>query len=165
MKKNYTTLTLIILSLCLYTLSGRGQTKLGNDINGTAANDRSGSAVSVSADGKIMAIGAPLNSTSKGQVRIYEYKTNASGSLEWIQLGQTLEGEADYDWSGRSVSLSADGKTVAIGAVQVTQPKGLQPKQTPAMYRFTNTTALIPGGKSSEVPLTAKPPMTGRVLP
>jgi paraquat-inducible protein B len=33
-----------------------------------------------------------------------------------LQLGQDIDGEAVYDDSGSSVSLSADGKTVAIGA-------------------------------------------------
>ena len=34
----------------------------------------------------------------------------------WFQLGQDIDGEARFDQSGRSVSLSSDGKTVAIGA-------------------------------------------------
>ena len=35
----------------------------------------------------------------------------------WNQLGSDIEGEAvQYDKSGWSVSLSADGQTVAIGA-------------------------------------------------
>ncbi len=35
--------------------------QLGNDINGEAANDFSGHSVSLSADGTIVAIGAPWN--------------------------------------------------------------------------------------------------------
>ena len=52
MKKNYTTLTLMILSLCFYELSGRGQKRLGGNINGTAPGEESGHSVSVSANGK-----------------------------------------------------------------------------------------------------------------
>jgi hypothetical protein len=33
-----------------------------------------------------------------------------------MQLGQDIDGEAAGDWSGYSVSLSADGNTVAIGS-------------------------------------------------
>ena len=34
----------------------------------------------------------------------------------WHQIGADIDGEATYDWSGRSVSLSSDGNMVAIGA-------------------------------------------------
>lgn len=34
----------------------------------------------------------------------------------WLQMGQDIDGEAARDQSGISVSLSSDGKTVAIGA-------------------------------------------------
>jgi hypothetical protein len=40
--------------------------------------------------------------------------TNANAQ-PWIQIGQDIDGEAAYDYSGYSVSLSADGNTVAIG--------------------------------------------------
>jgi Flp pilus assembly pilin Flp len=36
---------------------------------------------------------------------------------QWIQLGQNIDGEADGDRSGRSVSLSSDGSVVAIGSI------------------------------------------------
>ena len=44
-------------------------------------------------------------------MRVYEY----SGS-SWSQLGDDIDGEAAYDYSGYSVSLSSDGTIVAIGA-------------------------------------------------
>src|SRR6056300_220452 len=34
----------------------------------------------------------------------------------WTQVGADIDGEAAYDYSGSSVSLSSDGSTVAIGA-------------------------------------------------
>jgi hypothetical protein len=34
----------------------------------------------------------------------------------WVQAGADIDGEAAFDLSGGSVSLSADGQTVAIGA-------------------------------------------------
>ena len=77
MKKYYLiTRTLLILTLCGYALSGRGQTQLGENIIGAAAGDQSGHSVSLSADGKIVAIGTPLyDITGKenvGHVRVYE---------------------------------------------------------------------------------------------
>ena len=35
---------------------------------------------------------------------------------QWTKLGDDIDGEAAHDYSGHSVSLSSDGKTVAIGA-------------------------------------------------
>ncbi len=86
-------------------------TQLGADIDGEAAGDYSGQSVSLSSDGSILAIGAPGNDAYSGHVRIYE---NVSGT--WTQLGADIDGEAAGDYSGRSVSLSSDGSTVAIGA-------------------------------------------------
>ena len=41
---------------------------------------------------------------------------SSSESQSWQQLGFDINGEAEFDQSGYSVSLSADGSTVAIGA-------------------------------------------------
>ena len=90
--------------------------QLGQDIDGEAANDSSGVSVSLSSDGKIVAIGATGNDDNgnkSGHVRVYEY----NGVDTWVKLGQDIDGEAAVDQSGHSVSLSSDGKTVAIGAI------------------------------------------------
>ena len=87
----------------------------GSDIDGKAADDLSGISVSLSSDGKIVAIGAPGNDgggTIAGQVRIYQ---NINGN--WTQVGSDIYGESAGDFSGWSVSLSSDGSTVAIGAI------------------------------------------------
>jgi Secretion system C-terminal sorting domain/FG-GAP repeat len=88
-------------------------TQIGNPINGQAANDRFGSSTAISADGSIVAIGAPNRSNSfsnAGQVSIFQ---NTNGN--WTQIGADLNGESSGDQTGRSVSLSADGSIVAIG--------------------------------------------------
>ena len=41
-----------------------------------------------------------------------------SATNAWKQLGPDIDGEAAGDYSGVSVSLSADGSTVAIGAAE-----------------------------------------------
>ena len=48
----------------------------------------------------------------------YESQVGADidGKVRWVQLGADIDGVAVYDSSGRSVSLSADGSIVAIGA-------------------------------------------------
>ncbi len=89
--------------------------QIGADIDGEAANDESAWSVSFSADGLVVAIGAAWNdgngSNNDGHVRVYE---NQSGT--WTQIGADIDGEADGDNSGYSVSLNADGSVVAIGA-------------------------------------------------
>ena len=85
-------------------------TQLGQDIDGEALDDWSGFSVSLSSDGKIVAIGA-MNNGATGHVRVWKYDETES----WFQLGQDIDGEAAYDYSGSLVSLSSDGKTVSIG--------------------------------------------------
>jgi hypothetical protein len=88
-------------------------TRRGSDIDGEAAHDWSGASVSLSADGKVLAIGAPFNNNYSGHVRVYAWD---STSAKYIQRGTDIDGEAGYDESG-SISLSADGKVLAIGAL------------------------------------------------
>ena len=91
-------------------------TQLGPDIDGEAANDRSGQSISLSSDGTIVAIGALYNDGNgddAGHTRIYQWD---SASSSWNQLGNDIDGEAAGDWSGSSVSLSSDGTIIAIGA-------------------------------------------------
>ncbi len=89
-------------------------TQIGTDIDGEAVDDNSGRNVSLSSDGSVIAIGAPLNDGSgsnAGHVRIYQ---NISGT--WTQIGVDIDGTGvDYE-SGKTVSLSSDGNIVAIGA-------------------------------------------------
>jgi FG-GAP-like repeat/FG-GAP repeat len=89
--------------------------QIGADLDGEAANDLSGNAVSLSADGKTLAIGAYFNDgggNDSGAVRVYQ---NLAGT--WTPFGADINGERSGDVSGFSVSLADDGKTVAIGAI------------------------------------------------
>jgi hypothetical protein len=99
----------------VYSYNGSAWTQLGSDIDGEAAGDQSGRFISLSADGSRVAIGATLNDgsgTNAGHVRVYGYNGSA-----WTQLDSDINGEAASDQSGYSVSLSADGSRVAIGAI------------------------------------------------
>jgi len=99
-----------------YDTASQDWRQLGNDIDGEAAWDRYGFAVSMSDDGSRVAIGAIWNDgngSSSGKTRIYEYDT---ASQDWRQLGNDIDGEAAFDESGWSVSMSEDGSRVAIGA-------------------------------------------------
>ena len=98
----------------VFQWSGTAWIQLGSDINGQAAYDFFGSSIAFSLNGNRLAIGAPGNDGNgfdAGHVRVYEW----SGA-DWSQLGDDINGEAAYDFSGRSVSLSTDGTRLAIGA-------------------------------------------------
>jgi len=87
---------------------------IGNQIIGESDSDSSGTSVSLSGDGTIIAIGAPLNdgtAPGSGHTRVYK---NVGGT--WARIGNDINGEAQQDASGTSVSLSNDGNTVVIGA-------------------------------------------------
>ncbi|EGB02033.1 hypothetical protein AURANDRAFT_69259, partial [Aureococcus anophagefferens] len=89
----------------------------GDDIDGEAAYDQSGGSVSLSADGTTLAVGASGNDgagSSAGHARVFAWD---SDDETWKQRGDDIDGEAAYDDSGVSVSLSADGTTLAVGAV------------------------------------------------
>ena len=97
----------------IYSWNGTAWTQLGADIDGEAADDRSGSSVAMSSDGSRVAIGAYANDgngNNSGHVRIYSWNGTA-----WTQLGADIDGEAADDLSGYSVAMSDDGSRVAIG--------------------------------------------------
>ena len=99
----------------IYHWNGTSWDQLGDDINGESSDDDSGSSVSLSADGSVVAIGAvgnDGNGEASGHTRIYQLD-----GTSWDQLGDDINGESSFDESGGSVSLSADGSVVAIGAV------------------------------------------------
>eukprot|EP00980_Cylindrotheca_fusiformis_P017453 scaffold5439_cov132-Cylindrotheca_fusiformis.AAC.12 len=93
----------------------------GLRLTGVADGDRFGSGVSLSANGKRVAIGAFSDdganddALDSGSVSVYE--KNSDGSA-WLLMGQVIHGEAAGDESGfgYSVALSKDGSTLAIGA-------------------------------------------------
>src|SRR5690554_4320667 len=98
----------------LVPVLGMSQVQIGVDIDGDAPDDHFGYGVAMSADGSVIAVGAPFNDgngTDAGHVKVY---SNASGT--WTQIGDDIEGEAAGDQSGFRVALSADGSIVAIGA-------------------------------------------------
>ncbi|TNF70247.1 MAG: DUF4347 domain-containing protein [Gammaproteobacteria bacterium] len=98
----------------IYQYNGTAWVQLGSDIVGEAVNDQSGASVSLSSDGTRVAIGAPENDDNglgSGHVRVYDWNGSA-----WVQVGNDIDGEAEDDQSGWSVSLSSDGNTLVVGA-------------------------------------------------
>ena len=76
--------------------------------------DLCGTSVSLSSDGNTLAVGELLsdgNGINSGSVRVFQYTTGT-----WTQIGLTINGQTSGDRNGVSVSLSANGSVLAIGA-------------------------------------------------
>lgn len=96
---------------------------------GEASNDEFGTSVALSAQGDMLAVGAPLNDRDEssifggrrpnaGHVRIFKKEANTG---DWIQLGPDIEGEKFSDHFGSSVAMSYDvispeDHRIAVGA-------------------------------------------------
>ena len=87
--------------------------QIGQDIDGEAANDRSGVSISLNDLGNRIAIGATHNDgngtnrwTCK-HIRIYRWN--------WLKIGQDIDGESSNDLAGQ-VALNDLGDYVALGA-------------------------------------------------
>ncbi|MDC6470891.1 lectin-like protein, partial [Flavobacteriales bacterium] len=99
-----------------YTSASSGNfQQIGQDIDGEATGDSFGNSISLSHNGKILAVGGyqndGINGTNSGHVKVFEF-TNGI----WSQLGGDIDGENINDASGYSVSLNNNGSRVAIGA-------------------------------------------------
>ena len=130
--------------------------QIGSDIDGEAAGDYSGFSVSLSSDGTKVAIGAPYNDgtgISAGHVRVYVWNENG-----WQQRGADIDGEAEGDRSGRSVSLSSDGTRVAVGA-DINSETGVDAGHV-RVYSITTSTPTT----TTTAPLTTEAPTTTTVV-
>jgi hypothetical protein len=91
-----------------------GQTQLGNQINNpdeiNIKPSKFGTSVAITDDGSIIAVGAPGNNESSF-VRVFKYINN-----DWQQLGNDIVNESVLEKVGHGVSLSSDGKILAVGA-------------------------------------------------
>lgn len=86
--------------------------QIGQDIEGEEADDQLGYSVSLNASGSMVAIGASGGGfSSLSYVKVYE---NQNGN--WLQVGNTIFGDALGDNSGHAVALNNSGSILAIGA-------------------------------------------------
>lgn len=101
----------------VYRLINQTWTQMGEDIDGAVANDFFGQAVSLSADGTILAVGAPDHNynaiSNNGQVKIYRWNGTTWGSGEEINpLAHATTQNLNF---GAALQLSDDGDTLVIG--------------------------------------------------
>ena len=96
----------------IYQWNGTLWNQLGDPITGISAYDFSGSSVSLSGNGRIVAIGEP--GPSDVRARVFEWN-----DITWNQKGNTIEGynPGYIDTNAKfHVSISNDGTIVAIGS-------------------------------------------------
>jgi len=99
--------------------------------NGAA--DHLGSDVDITHSGNIIAVASVGNQTedSIGYVAVYQYDSVGN----WIQLGNKIYGINSKENFGYSITLSAEGNTIAIGAPHHTDN---MLKGRVLVYRFLN---------------------------
>ena len=73
--------------------SSSNWTQIGNDIDGEAQSNESGSSVSVSSDGTIVAIGAPKNADA-GHYAGHVRSVSVASISSWSQMGNDINGES-----------------------------------------------------------------------
>ena len=102
--------------LSIFDFNGDIWEKVGNDIDGESEGHKFGDSVALSSNGKVVAVGA--STCSKGElVRVgcVEIFQLDSSEDSWKLMGEPIIGDESFDSFGSTVSLSADGKIVAVG--------------------------------------------------
>jgi hypothetical protein len=98
----------------IFEYDGSTWSQKGSNIDGVAASNFFGTSVSISANGDVIAAGAPRNGdggVDAGHARVFSWNGSS-----WIQRGSDIQGETAGDQSGESVVLNYDGDVIAIGA-------------------------------------------------
>lgn len=88
---------------------------MGEAVEGEHPQDQFGRFLSLSSDGLTLAVGAYRNNGTagflSGSTRVFWFNGTA-----WNQLGQDVDGAAEDDRAGWSVSISADGNSFIAGS-------------------------------------------------
>ena len=119
----------------VFHYSGGSWQQVGSDIVGPLTEGAYNVKVSISSDGKVLAVGARdssdasgVNATQSGRVRIYQWPSNdLAASDTWTQMGETIEAwKTSEGWSGSEMepfsrtvymdagTLSGDGTRVVV---------------------------------------------------
>ena len=115
--------------------------QVGNDIDVGNPFDESDISVAFSSNGAVVAIGAGGVGRA-GHVRVYFY---AGGG--WQQRGSDLDGSTAGEEFGFSVSLSADGTILAVGAILADGVNGESSGQV-HVFRWISNTSWQPLGST-----------------
>lgn len=107
----------------VYQFTAGAWVQLGDDIaaphsyTGEIAGNRFGQVLSLSSDGRTLAIGDLWDSSSDilrtGKVQVFRYKDTG----DWEQVGDDINGQTEFAFLGTGVCLSDDGNTLAVLAI------------------------------------------------
>mmetsp|Transcript_6143 Transcript_6143/g.13266 ORF Transcript_6143/g.13266 Transcript_6143/m.13266 type:complete len:786 (-) Transcript_6143:200-2557(-) len=113
----------------LYTFGDSGWKPKGSPLDGHAFF---GYDVALSDDGNTVAVGDPVGADGalSGEVRVFRFQEGA-----WVPQGEALRGGFDARF-GASVSLSGDGRTLAVGAQTGSDLRGVGGAGSVRVYRF-----------------------------
>jgi hypothetical protein len=96
-------------SVSAYRLVNNVWTQIGQTLYGTEGDESMGGAISLSADGNILAVGSEYGNGGLGKVKVFEFINSA-----WVQKGATMVGTQPFGLFGTDVSISDDGMTLAV---------------------------------------------------
>ena len=110
----------------VYRFGDFGWQPFGSGLTGLHGGEYFGFSVALSHNGTVVAIGAVRHADKagiyQGQVRCYRMMPKEPNDInsprDWQQAGDALIGDDKLDHFGHSVSLSADGTILAVGATQ-----------------------------------------------
>ena len=85
---------------------------LGDEINpSVGSKGQIGVSVTMNASGDRVAFGAPRTNSYGGRVKVFQLVGG-----QWIPMGQNIDSNEYYSYSGGSISMAADGKRIVIGS-------------------------------------------------
>jgi len=103
----------------IFEFNGIDWDQIGSDLIGESNNDFFGSRISLSSSGDRLIVGAKFNNSSRGNARVFEYN-----GIDWVQLGEDIDGDNDQFHFAESVAISYDGNFVAVGSNQFVPSTG-----------------------------------------
>ncbi|WP_417368921.1 T9SS type A sorting domain-containing protein [Gelidibacter japonicus] len=106
-------------AVIVYAFNGTDWVQKGREFLGVGT-EGIGREVAISADGNIIAYSS-YSTTRTGQVKAFTFN-----GTDWIQIGSAMDGENNNDLFGTSISMSANGTILAIGATDVNVTGTLQ---------------------------------------
>jgi FG-GAP repeat len=146
--------------------------QVGPDIHGEYNEMFFGTAVSISANGATLVVGTPdiyrcifleCDVVADGNVRVYMLNSTIN---RYAQVGLDIKGGAEQDRFGSSVSISADGSTFIVGAIQEIKCSEVFDSGYVRIYRYNDTvsnTTAAPRPLVCQTPTRA--PFTRQPLP
>ncbi len=99
----------------VFTFKNNQWEQVGQSIVGDTTNGNSILKFEFSSNGKFLVTGAPYNSEMKenaGLVTVYRLESN-----KWVQMGQKIYGDSEFEQIGFFVSLSSDGLSLVVGGI------------------------------------------------